>query len=328
MSFSAVHLPNGTSSNTSVLRFFGAYLSGSGVVPATAMTVSAQASPDMSVKISGSAAADNLIIKTTSGEVYHVWNTASANVTITANSSGVAKTDAIVVYVDTALSSATPDNPAGGVAIAVRRSGTNTGIPTNAEIDTATGSKPWYILTTVAVASGATSINSGNITDKRAITGFDGAQLAVGSVTADRMAAETWTQFTPTWSTSGTAPSIGNGTLTGYYRKVGRDVDVQIILKPGSTTTFGSLTWFFTYPVVPHARYAANPFVIGDAYAIDTSAGKAYGGIIQSYDATRFVPELTDSTNAAYIQGLTPSLPFTWANSDTLSMCMRYEAAS
>ena len=49
-----------------------------------------------------------------------------------------------------------------------------------------------------------------------------------------------WTSFTPTWQASGTAPSLGNGTLTGYYKKIGRQVAVRINLTAGSTTTYGT----------------------------------------------------------------------------------------
>ena len=31
-----------------------------------------------------------------------------------------------------------------------------------------------------------------------------------------------WTSFTPTWTASTSNPAIGNGTLRGYYLKIGR----------------------------------------------------------------------------------------------------------
>src|SRR5688500_9820297 len=109
MSLHALHLANGRTSNTGVLRLMGRLLSGSGVIESAAFTGSAQPTPDMTVKVSGSAAADNLVIITSTGDTYHGWNTANANVTITSNATGVTKKDHIVAYVDTALTTATPD---------------------------------------------------------------------------------------------------------------------------------------------------------------------------------------------------------------------------
>lgn len=59
--------------------------------------------------------------------------------------------------------------------------------------------------------------------------------------------------YTPTWTTnSGSQPSIGNGTLSGEYAKVGRIVHASFIIIGGSTTVKGSGVWFFSVPVAPH----------------------------------------------------------------------------
>jgi hypothetical protein len=57
--------------------------------------------------------------------------------------------------------------------------------------------------------------------------------------------------FTTTWSsTSGTAPAIGNGTLTADYEVRGKVAHINIKLTAGSTTTFGNAgTWRFSLPV-------------------------------------------------------------------------------
>jgi hypothetical protein len=175
-------LANGRTSNTGVLRLMGRLLSSSGVIESTAFTVSAQGTPDMTVKVSGSTTSDNLVIITSAGDTYHGWNTANANVTISSNATGVSKRDAVVAYVDTALTTTTADNPGGLVLTTVRGSGTDT-VPTDAEIDAAVSSKPWIRLANIFVANGASSINSGNITDTRAFATVDGKYLKAASVT-------------------------------------------------------------------------------------------------------------------------------------------------
>lgn len=63
-----------------------------------------------------------------------------------------------------------------------------------------------------------------------------------GPVTTD------WVAFTPTWTSNGTAPSIGNGSLLGWYRKVGDSSEIYIKLTTGTTTTYGTNSWFFSLP--------------------------------------------------------------------------------
>jgi len=248
MALYAVHIANGTSSNTSLLRLFGRYLSGTGVVQPGAFTVSAQASPNMTVKVSGSAILDDLVIRPTFGGTYHGWNTGTENVTIPSNATGITKIDHVVAYIDTAFSSGTADNPGALVLTTVR--GTGTAAPSDAEINTALSSKPWIRLAEVTVANGASSINAGNITDKRTFARLDGGLLSTASVPSTAIASEAWTPYTTIWScVTGTAPAIGNGSLFAKYMRLGNTVFFHIALIAGSTTTFGSGGRFrFTTP--------------------------------------------------------------------------------
>lgn len=188
MSEYLVNLNNGKTDEKGQFRLLGKILSGSGVLESTGMLVEAQGSPDMTVKVSGSAASDNIVFITSSGDTYHGWNTASYNVTISANASGVSKTDAVIAYADTAAGSSTANNPAGLKYLAVRGA---SGAPTDGELNTATSNKPWVRLATVVVSNGVSSINSGNITDARA---FASVQAEFGWSAAK----ETWTYASAT----------------------------------------------------------------------------------------------------------------------------------
>lgn len=57
-----------------------------------------------------------------------------------------------------------------------------------------------------------------------------------------------WTAYTPSWTGSGSDPAIGNGTLVGYSRRVGGSLEVALHVTAGSTTTFGSGTYYFGLP--------------------------------------------------------------------------------
>jgi hypothetical protein len=62
-----------------------------------------------------------------------------------------------------------------------------------------------------------------------------------------------WIAYTPSWTNEdGGTPSVGDGTLTGKYMKVGATVWVSVKLHIGSTTTYGTEggAWVFGLPVV------------------------------------------------------------------------------
>lgn len=52
-----------------------------------------------------------------------------------------------------------------------------------------------------------------------------------------------WTAFTPTWTALNINPTLGNGTLSGRYQKMGRMVIFDIWLSAGSTTSAGAGPW-------------------------------------------------------------------------------------
>lgn len=61
--------------------------------------------------------------------------------------------------------------------------------------------------------------------------------------------------YTPTWTSNGTQPLIGNGTLRGRYAQIGKMVTAEMIFVVGSTSSLGSGIWFFGMPVPPDSAY-------------------------------------------------------------------------
>lgn len=64
-----------------------------------------------------------------------------------------------------------------------------------------------------------------------------------------------WTAYTPVWSAASAAAALGNGVLTGRYRKTGRLVEVNIFLSLGSTSSGGTNGWNFTLPFATAPGY-------------------------------------------------------------------------
>lgn len=60
--------------------------------------------------------------------------------------------------------------------------------------------------------------------------------------------------FTPTFTTVGGTPSVGNGTLTGYYRRMGKLCWIKINFAAGSTTNGGTGSVTFGIPNAIAAR--------------------------------------------------------------------------
>lgn len=92
----------------------------------------------------------------------------------------------------------------------------------------------------------------GTGTGRRTMVDTDTAQtLTNKSLTISQVTdlASAWASFTPTWTATVTNPVIGDGTLAGRYKQVGKMVFFQIAMTAGSTTTFGSGTYAFALPV-------------------------------------------------------------------------------
>ena len=131
-----------------------------------------------------------------------------------------------------------------------------------------------------------------------------------------------WTSYTPTWSATGTAVALGNGTLVGAYCQIQKLVAFRVQLTMGSTTTYGTGQYKLTLPVAPVGTHRWH----FDANGFDTSA-TAYlnlwaGGTGQTMD----IFYLSSVTTAAstYVGQLAP---MTWAVGDILTINGVYESA-
>lgn len=88
-----------------------------------------------------------------------------------------------------------------------------------------------------------------------------------------------WQTYTPSWTASTTNPTIGNGTIIGAWKQSGTRIDFMMNLQAGSTTTFGTGNYGFTYP-----------------FTIKTKFTNVYGAMIGAC-----------STGSAFFMGLVPS---------------------
>ena len=134
--------------------------------------------------------------------------------------------------------------------------------------------------------------------------------------------------YTPSWTAaSGTAPAIGNGTVTGRYIKIGRTCTVWVNFQAGSTTTFGSGgNLRFSLPVTGLVTSAKDARSCGDAY-FQSGGTNSYVGTTHQDSSTTFVVESPGATT-------TPTNPWrsNWPNTanvaDWLTCQLTYETAA
>jgi len=128
------------------------------------LQVTQNGTPDMSVLVSAGKA---LVEITKSGRTFKVVfeNDASVQKTISANSSGANRVDAVIVRIDKDTDANSLKNNIGTIEVVT---GSGATALTDGAIDTAVGSDGWYRLANVTVTNGDTDITTAQIADVRA----------------------------------------------------------------------------------------------------------------------------------------------------------------
>lgn len=154
-----------------------------------------------------------------------------------------------------------------------------------------------------------------------------GAIVDPADFTRTLRAAGVWTNYTPEWTSSGTAPALSNGTLTGRYLVVHHQlVKAQIRLTMGSTTTFGTGVYFFSLPFPASTDSASSYNAAGSAWALDTGTKESGGVCKLESGATTFRISSAPTASGAS-DNWSPTTPFTWASTDVLTAWVEFEPA-
>lgn len=128
-----------------------------------------------------------------------------------------------------------------------------------------------------------------------------------------------WTAYTPAWTSSGTQPAIGNGTLAGRYCRLDNNfIGYEINILMGSTTTFGTGTYSFSLPFTAAAGVSYHP--MGNGIVRDGSAAPLVRFPTFSSTTTVILIDVAGTIVAA-------TVPFTFANTDRIIITGQYEAA-
>ncbi len=114
-----------------------------------------------------------------------------------------------------------------------------------------------------------------------------------------------WQTYTPTWAGVTTNPSIGNGTLSAKYRRVGDSIELIINVQGGSTTTYGSGIWSFSLPPGLSLTTNLSNNYLGHGTCIDSGWTQE----IHGYVCPRSSTSIGVIVNDAWVSN---SAPFTW----------------
>ena len=126
--------------------------------------------------------------------------------------------------------------------------------------------------------------------------------------------------YTPAWTSTGTAPAIGNGTLTGKYFRINKLVVAFIQWSAGSTTTFGTGNYRLSLPITA----VGTTGYVGTGQYTDASTFNAY--VLMSGFITTSTVQF--SWNVGGINGVWGQAnPVAMASSDSVSVTLIYEAA-
>lgn len=139
----------------------------------------------------------------------------------------------------------------------------------------AVGAAPTYVDLTDYVepeAAGAEiEVGASTRLAEATLSGSPGARTDVVSRTQDRLEASAWEQYTPIWAAS-TAPSVGAGTLTGFYRRAGTVGFLRVHIQLGTGLSVGSGTYTVSLPTGWNAAAGGEQWIPLKLYYADYGA--------------------------------------------------------
>ncbi|MFD5370828.1 hypothetical protein [Streptomyces sp. NPDC127103] len=89
-----------------------------------------------------------------------------------------------------------------------------------------------------------------------------------------------WTTYTPSWTSTGTAPALSNGSILGRHKQIGKQCTVTWEQVMGTTTTFGTGAWGWSMPFTAASPSGSSSSFGYIGHARGHSATNWYTGVI------------------------------------------------
>lgn len=128
------------------------------------------------------------------------------------------------------------------------------------------------------------------------------------------------------WTGSLGNPSVGNGTVACRWRYIDSEqVEVRYIVRPGSTTSFGSGNYRLALPV---AAVSGGPHpLLQGAALLGSSLYRFVGWVNTASSSATEVTVYRDNLTSEALSGWTPTAPTTFANGHSFAMYGTYFVA-
>jgi hypothetical protein len=131
-----------------------------------------------------------------------------------------------------------------------------------------------------------------------------------------------WFNYLHGWSSSGTQPDLGNGTSLCRFNIYGRLLAFNSQLIMGSTTTYGTGSYYWALPMPVSANAGAS---IATFMLYDASVTGRYTRFTNLQNNLVSISALWSSADANVAANLSPTIPFTWTNGDIYRVSGQYE---
>lgn len=130
-----------------------------------------------------------------------------------------------------------------------------------------------------------------------------------------------WVAYSPVRrnGSGGATLGVGNGSLTGFFKRIGKTYNFRILLTFGTTTAIGTTDYVFTLPASIAEFHQTGPALLGDS-----SAGKFFAKNWHGIGSDEIV---IVAENGDRVSGAAGGSPIPWATGDTISMTGVFEAA-
>lgn len=134
-----------------------------------------------------------------------------------------------------------------------------------------------------------------------------------------------WSAYTPTLGGTGTA--LGNGSLNGFYMRLGKLLILRVRFTLGSTSTVGS-TLTFALPSGMTAVTQTDQFQMFPGMLRDTGTVE-YLGMFRATSGSTAVTAYALGASGTYtsVNAVSSTVPHTWANTDVVSFVGIIEVA-
>lgn len=149
------------------------------------------------------------------------------------------------------------------------------------------------------------------------------ASITDASVTNAKLAMQAWQSWTPTWT------NVSGGTLNfAKYIQIGKTVHFRLKYTLGGAGVSGPIV--FSTPTSINSDLTAPTLdtIHGDSLMFDISGGTYVIGTVQWASSTTVGLFCTNATvTYTRLEGVSSTVPFTWATGDVITAVGTYEAA-